>query len=258
MSRIKFEESSHRYTDHNGNDLISVSAFVKKFEPKKDWKKIAEKVAKKEGKATKEILDLWEQKRIKGSEAGTMFHLQRENELLSSESFEFEDQKLSQKPCDFEEGYKYSIPITEIQNGFVYPELMIYSTEHMICGQSDKIIVENGKIHVYDYKTDKSIDFKAFSSQWVKPEKLLNPLSHLDNCNGNIYALKMSTYMYMLWKANKGKFKPGKIILEWCPLERDEDGFPVLYDGKPKSIKHEIIELPYLKKEVEAMLKTLN
>lgn len=257
MANIKFIESSHRYVDHLGNDLISVSAFVKKFEPKKDWTKIAAKVAKKEGVTTKEILDLWEQKRIKGSEAGTIFHSMRESELLNMDVFEFELQKLSKRACNFDDNYKYSIPINEIENGYVYPELMIYSLDHMICGQSDKIIVQNNKIHVYDYKTDKSIDFKAYSSEWVKPEKLLDPLSHLDNCNGNIYALKMSTYMYLLWKANKGKFKPGKIVLEWCPLERDEKGFPILYDGIPKKLKEEQIELPYLKKEVEAMLKTL-
>lgn len=257
MSKIKFLEESHRYIDESGSDLMSVSAFVKKFEPKKDWTKIAAKVAKKEGKTLKEILDLWEMKRVKGSQAGTIFHSLREAELMNMPFFEFENQKLSKKACDFNEGCKSSIPITEIENGIVYPELMIYNTDYMICGQSDKIIIENGKIHVYDYKTDKSIDFKAFSSQWVKPEKLLPPVQHLDVCNGNIYALKMSTYMYLLWKANKGKFKPGKIILEWCPLERDEQGIPILYDGFPRKTKHEIIELPYLKKEVEAMLKTI-
>lgn len=257
MDSIKFIEQSHRYVDSKGNDLISVSAFVKKFEPKKDWTKIAAKVAKKEGKEVKEILNLWELKRIKGSEAGTTFHNIREAELLNMDFFEFESQKLLKKSCEFKEGCKFSIPINNIENGYVYPELMIYNFDHMICGQSDKIIIENGKIHVYDYKTDKSIDFKAFSSQWVKPEKLLAPVNHLENCNGNIYALKMSTYMYLLWKANKGKFKPGKIILEWCPLERDEQGIPILYNGVPKVLKEEIFELPYLKKEVEAMLKAL-
>lgn len=230
---------------------------MKRFEPKKDWKAIAAKTAKKQGVTTKEILDLWEQKRIKGSEAGTIFHAIRESELMALENFDFEDKKLTKRACIQDEEYKFSIPITEIENGVVYPELMIYNTDYMICGQSDKVIVEGGKIHIYDYKTDKSIDFKAFSNEWVKPEKLLPPVDHLDNCNGNIYSLKMSMYMYLLWKANKGKFKPGKIVLEWCPLERDENGFPILYNGVPKQTKKEIIELPYRRKEVEAMLKTI-
>lgn len=255
-SNIRFIESSHRYIDQDDNDLISVSAFMKRFEPKKDWKAIAARVAKKQGVSTKEILALWDEKRQRGSEAGTIFHNLREAELIGDD-FEFNNKKLIKKQCIFADECKYSIPINEIENGVVYPELMIYNTEYMICGQSDKVIVEDDYIHVYDYKTDKEISFKAFSSEWVKPEKLLPPVGHLENCNGNIYSLKMSMYMYLLWKANKGKFKPGKIILEWCPLERDEDGFPILYNGAPRQLKHEIIELPYRKKEVEAMLKTI-
>lgn len=250
---IKFVEHSHRYINEEGKDLISVSSFAKQFEPKKNWKEIASKVAKKQGVPLQDILDLWDMKRDKGSQAGTLFHNEREQELIDNE-FVFNKVALTKQCCQFIDGAKYSIPITNIENNTVYPELMIYNTEHMICGQSDKIIVQDNKIHVYDYKTDKSIDFKAYSSEWVKPEKLLPPVSHLDNCNGNMYALKMSMYMYMLWKANKGRFKPGDIILEWCPLERDEDGIPILRDGKPTAVRKEIIKLPYLRKEVEAML----
>ena len=61
--------------------------------------------------------------------------------------------------------------------------------------------------------------------------------------------------MYMVWKQCKGKYKPGKIILKWCPIERDEDGIPILYDGVPRIIKEEDIELPYMKKEVIKMLQ---
>lgn len=253
-SNIRFIQDSHRYIDHEGNDLISVSSFMKKFEPKKDWNKIAKNVAKKQNVSVQDILDLWEKKRIKGSEAGTIFHNIRENELLNKD-FEFEGCKLVKKECSYNNGCKISIPLTELSDNTVYPELMIYSTEHMICGQSDKVIVKDKKIHIYDYKTDKSIDFKAYSSEWVQPEKLLPPISHLDNCNGNIYCLKMSMYMYLLWRATKGKFKPGNIILEWCPLKRDEDGFPVLENNIPMQLKHELIKLPYRKKEVEDMLK---
>lgn len=253
---IKFVEETHRYVNEDDVDLISVSAFAKKFEPYTNWKEIAAKVAKKQGVSVKEILDLWDMKRVKGSEAGTMFHNEREAELINDD-FVFNGISMNKKCCEFRGGDKYSIPITNIENNTVYPELMIYDLEHMICGQSDKVIVQDNKIHVYDYKTDKSIDFTAFSNAWTKPEKLLPPVQHLDNANGNKYALKMSLYMYMLWKANKGRFKPGDIILEWCPLERDEEGIPILTNGKPTATKREIIKLPYLRKEVEAMLKTL-
>ena len=250
---IKFVEHSHRYLDEDDRDLISVSAFAKKFEPFVDWNKKAANTAKKLGVSVQEIKALWEMKRVKGSQAGTLFHNEREQELIDNE-FVFNQQSLAKKCCEFKDGYKYSIPITNIENNTVYPELMIYNLEHRICGQSDKVIVQDNKIHVYDYKTDKSIDFKGYSDKWTAPLHLLPPVDHLESCNGNMYTLKMSLYMYMLWKANKGRFKPGDIILEWCPLDRDEDGVPILTDGKPHSSRTEVIKLPYLKKEVEAML----
>ena len=65
--------------------------------------------------------------------------------------------------------------------------------------------------------------------------------------------------MYMLWKANKGRFKPGEIVIEHVHLKRDPDDYnvPILEDGKPVILKREEIRLPYRKKEVLAMLKTI-
>lgn len=111
--------------------------------------------------------------------------------------------------------------------------------------------------YIKTHNTDKEIAFKAYSSEWVKPRKLLTPLNNLDDANGNHYAIKMSIYMYMLWKANKGRFKTGDIIIEHVHLKRDEEGIPVLEDGKPVVLKIGKIKLPYYKKEVEAIFKTL-
>src|SRR6185369_2504195 len=98
--------------------------------------------------------------------------------------------------------------------------------------------------------TDKEISFKGFSNEWVKPEKFKKPIDHLEVCNGNEYALKMSLYMYMLWKANKGRFQPGEIVIEHINLKRDpnNDNFPVLENNLPVVLSVEEIRLPYLKK----------
>lgn len=236
-------------------ELTSVSAFVHQFEPDKDWTAIAKKKVKNllkyEGikKTYQEILAEWDDKRDKGASAGTIVHSIKEAEALK---------RLEKvKVPNIHSGYKWSFPITEIENGYTYPELMIYDLEHMICGQSDEVEVMDGCINIYDYKTDKSIDFRGYSNEWKKADRLKAPVDHLDDCNGAIYSLKMSTYMYLLWKANKGRFKPGKIILKWCPIDRDENGYPILYDGIPKILKEEHIEIPYRKKEVIAMLETL-
>ncbi len=264
MSRIKFIEKSHRYLTEDGEDLISVSKFTERFKEKLDWDAIAKKSAAKATKAgtpttKQDILDKWANKRDRSSEVGTLFHSIRETELINEHQPIFYDVICSKKFSTYGDNDKLSIPINELENNTVYPELMIYDIEHMICGQSDKVIVVDNKIHIWDYKTDAEISFKGYSSEWVKPRKLLGPLSHLDDVNGNIYSVKMSLYMYMLWKANKGRFKPGDIIIEHVELERDpeNDNIPVLRDGKPVVLSVKKIPLPYRKKEVMNMLKTI-
>lgn len=264
MSKIKFIESTHRYLTENDKELISVSAFTDKFKEKVDWEAIAKKMAKKltkEGTETshKDILAKWERKRDLSAQIGTLYHNIREQELIDNKKPVFYNTPCITQQCSHDGTDKWSIPINELKNNTVYPELMIYDVEHMICGQSDKVIVTDNKIHIWDYKTDAEIKFKAYSSQWVKPKKMLKPIQHLDDVNGNHYSIKMSLYMYMLWKANNGQFKPGDIIIEHIHLERDpdNDNIPILYEGKPIVKKIEKIVLPYRKTEVEAMLKTL-
>lgn len=264
MANIRFVEKTHRYLTETGEDLISVSKFTERFKEKVDWTKIAKTIATKltkEGTLTsvQDVLSKWEKKRDISATIGTLFHEMSEAELITKGNL-----KCYGKDCQVEVGIqgtedKYSIPINTLKNNTIYPELMIYDTDYMICGQSDKVIVVDGKINIWDYKTDAEISFKGFSNKWVSPKKLLAPLGHLDDCNGNIYSIKMSLYMYLLWKANKGKFKPGEIIIEHKHLKRDpdNDNIPVLENGLPVVLKTENIVLPYRKKEVMTMLKTL-
>lgn len=262
--KVKFIEETHRYIDDQDRELISVSAFTDKFKPKVDWKAVAKKVAAKKTKegeptTTEEVLKKWENKRDQSAKIGTIYHTLREDELVSQINPEFYGVSCGTKQCEFSDGLKYSIPINKLENNTVYPELMIYDFDYMICGQADKVIVANKKINIWDYKTDQEIKFKAFSSKWVDPAKMLPPISHLDDCNANHYSLKMSLYMYMLWKSNRGTLRTGDIIIEHIHLARDpqNDNLPILKDGKPIVLKIEQIKLPYRKKEVEDMLKTL-
>lgn len=264
MPKVKFIEKTHQYLTEDDRELISVSAFTDKFKPKVNWKLVAQKVAAKktregEPTTTEQILAKWERKRDLSAKIGTSFHELREIDLIAQEKPEFYGVPCETEQCEHSGGYKYSIPINILKNNTVYPELMIYDFDYMICGQSDKVIVTGKKINIWDYKTDQEIKFKAFSSKWVEPTKLLGPLSHLDDCNANIYSIKMSMYMYLLWKANKGKLKTGDIVIEHVHLLRnpDNDNLPVLKNNMPVVSHIEQIKLPYRKKEVEAMLATI-
>lgn len=265
MAKIKFLENTHQYLTEDGKELISVSKFTDQFKEKIDWATIAGRVATKETKAgnpttKQQILDKWEHKRVTSANIGTIYHSIREKEILSEDSPIFYNVPCEKKQCIFEGNDKYSIPINELQNNTIYTELMIYDLDYMICGQSDKVIVTNNTINVWDYKTDAEIKFQAYSSQWVDPRKMLPPLTHLDDANGIHYSIKMSLYMYMLWKANKGRFRPGELVIEHISLKRDkETGIPILSENQTPIVeKIDIIKLPYRKKEVMDMLKTIN
>jgi hypothetical protein len=263
MAEVTFIEEGHQYLSDKG-ELVSVSKFTERFKEKQNWDEIAKKAAAKltrNGTPTtvQQLQAKWAHKRDQSAAVGTLFHSIMEEELINTSEPVFYN-----RPCKKEfgcsyEGAKNSIPIHELQNDTVYPELMIYDMDYMICGQSDKVIVVDNKIHIWDYKTDLEILFKGFSNEWTSARKLVAPLDHLDECNGNLYSIKMSLYMYLLWKANKGAFKPGDIIIEHIHLKRDplNDNIPVLEDGRPVVLKKEMITLPYRKREVIEMLKTL-
>lgn len=264
MAKIKFIQENHTYHSENG-ELISVSAFTEKFKEKTNWDEIAKKYAisqtKQGNPMTKaQVLKKWANKRDKAAQIGSLYHGIRESEIMNMDQPEFYGKKCKKKVGTYHHGHKESFPLTEIENDTVYPELMIYDTDYMICGQSDKVIVTNNQIHIWDYKTDAEISFKGFSNQWKKAKRMLPPLDHLEECNGNIYSIKMSLYMYLLWKANGGRFKPGDIMIEHIHLKRDpnNDNLPVLDShGVPIVLKIEYIQLPYRKREVISMLKTL-
>lgn len=262
LSKIKFIEKTHQYFTEEGKELISVSKFVEKFKPHIDWVKKAAGVAareRKEGKksSTKSVLSRWKDKAQVSAGVGTLYHSIKEQELIQNSGTIFYNVPCATKHSPHVLGTKLSIPINLLSNGEVYTEIMIYDLEYMVCGQADKVIVADNRINIWDYKTDKEIPFHGFSNKWVAPAKMLDPVSHLDDCKGNLYSLKMSLYMYMLWKANKGKFLPGDLILEHVHLKRDEAGMPILENGKPVVLKTEEIRVPYRKKEVQDMLKTL-
>lgn len=252
--KVFFEDKEHRYYNEDRIPYISVSGLAKKLEVKKDWDAIKKKYAKKKGLTVAEVQADWDRKKDLGTQAGTAYHFTREQQLLSGEVI-YQDIACEKRPCSLRDGIKESQDIKKLQDNTVYPELIIYDHEYRIAGQSDKVFVVNGEISVEDYKTDKAIERKAFSSEWTEPEKLIGPCCHLENCNYNMYSLKMSMYMYMLWKQNK-HLKVGKLILEHVQLQRDEDGIPILDEnGQPIVLKIERMEVPYRRREVKEIFE---
>jgi hypothetical protein len=142
----------------------------------------------------------------------------------------------------------------------IYPEHMVYLKSVGICGQADRVEVLQDTIDLFDYKTNKEIKTKGFTSWDGVTKKMLGPCSHLDDCNLNHYALQLSVYMYIMLKHNHG-LKPGKMEIHHITFEvesEDKYGYPIVaVDHQGNPIVKEVVpyELPYLKKEVQNMIK---
>ncbi len=248
---VRFQEEEHGYYNKDDERYISVSQLEELLQKEIDWEVIRKKKAKKLGITDKELKTKWDNAAKLGKSAGTALHKRREQELLNTDDLTINNVRCNIKPCSHNNGIKYSLIEDKLENNTVYPEALIFDHSLKVAGQSDIVEVVNNTIFVKDYKTDKKIDRKAFSNDWVPAEKLLPPVAHLDKCEFNVYSLKMSMYMYLLWKKNK-HLKIGKLILIWEQLNRDEEGIPILDEnGEPIVIKKEIIEVPYLRKEVK-------
>jgi hypothetical protein len=263
---VKFYADDHKYIsidERDPIDWISVTRLIHFFKEPFDTVKMADACSK--GKNPKynkmkpeDIIALWASENKRAVNLGSWYHDQREKDLLACNTITREGREL-QIVNPLMDGMVKLAPDQQLVEG-IYPEHLVYLKSVGICGQADRIEIVNDRIDVYDYKTNKEIKMESFVGKNGKSKKLLGPLSHLDECNYNEYALQLSTYMYIIQKHNFN-LNPGKIQLDHVEFEidhLDKNGYPgVSHDTKGDPMVKKVIpyELPYMKKEVIAMFK---
>lgn len=266
---IIFNSENHSYKSINIEDDInwtSVTTLIGKFKNPFDSEKVAKKVSKRKnskwyGLSPKKIQEIWANESLRAMSLGTYYHNQREQDICSLNSIEREGTIIPIfKPKEDKEGIKIA-PNQKLDPG-LYPEHMVYLKSSGICGQADLIEVVNNKVNVIDYKTNKEIKTESFKNWEGKSERMKLPLSHLDDCNFNHYALQLSIYMYIILKHNP-KLKPGKIFIHHIKFEqegKDEYGYPIIkYNDQGDPLIKEVIQIPvnYLKDEVISIVHWL-
>lgn len=141
--------------------------------------------APKLGMTVEEVLAMWKQNAIDACVFGTKTHLIMENYIIGKE-----------RNDEYNNLYDSFNEIVE--NDFkcakaILSEHLLYSDEYKIAGTADLIIEHNdSEFSVGDFKTNKKIDF---CNNWG--ERMLNPISHLSDCNYNLYSLQLSLYAYL-------------------------------------------------------------
>jgi hypothetical protein len=262
---IKFKSKEHSYESTDGSDIkwLSVTSFVGLFKEPFDKDAIATKASKNTrskwyGLSSDKIKALWQKETDRAIMLGSWYHDEREKELLMCNTIERNGVELPIVNIIENDGVKLS-PDQKLTTG-IYPEHMVYLKSAGLCGQADRVEVLFDQIDLYDYKTNKEIKLESFKNWEGTSKKMLGPLSHLDDCNFNHYALQLSTYMYIMLKHNHN-LKPGKMELHHIVFEVedvDEYGYPVTavdQEGNPIVKKVIPYPVPYLKKEVREMIK---
>jgi ATP-dependent exoDNAse (exonuclease V) beta subunit len=124
----------------------------------------------------------------------------------------------------------------------VYPELLLSRISEdgklRLAGQADLIIVDGLDVYVLDYKTNRSIDMKAYYDRRNKKHSTLKyPLNNIQDSNFWHYTLQLSTYAWMIQKISP-EFNIKLLML----IHHDHEGNVNTY------------ECEYRKNDVERML----
>jgi ATP-dependent exoDNAse (exonuclease V) beta subunit len=268
MSIITFTSQDHSYKSVDKQEdikWVSVTSFIGNFKQPFDADKIALKTSKSKkskwyGMTPEEIKLAWANEALRATTLGTWYHNCRESDICSLQTMERHGSTVPVfKPIE-NNGIKLS-PNQKLTDG-VYPEHMVYLKSAGLCGQSDLVEVINGEVHITDYKTNKEIKTEGFTNWEGITTKMNSPVSHLDDCNVNHYALQLSLYLYIILKHNP-KLKPGILTIHHIVFEevgKDKFGNPITaLDTNGDPIVKDIIQydLPYLKAEVISLLHWL-
>lgn len=251
FKHIVYIDKDHSYEIRGKKVKYSVTKLLGKYKKPFDSDKFSKSVAEKDGVDQKTVLEKWEFTRDYANHKGTEFHLFVENYLErrkitidraaitrffeSRKDFYFADSvdlyykefaKLVSNFLKFYEWYKKD-------HVLIKSEFVIGDERSGIAGTLDNLSLDTTThdLVIFDYKTNKKIE-----KENKYGEKLLGHLSHLDNCELNIYALQLWLYKLIIEKNTAYSIKSCNIF--W-------------FLGK----EYEKIEIPNLKDEAEMILQ---
>ena len=221
---IYFDEASHTYTNTKTKEkYVSVTTLLGKYKTPFDADLHATRVANKNGVPKEMVLEMWQQETKVATDRGTKIHKLMENYINS---------------CDKNDEYyylyeSYDSVVSESIDKFkgVNSELLLHNNEFKIAGTSDLIYDQGDYFTISDFKTNKKFKYSSDFNDYFKA-----PISHLQYCEHNVYALQMSLYAKLYEEMTNKKCK--KIVVFYLKDDKWID-----------------IHCNYLKLEVEAILK---
>lgn len=207
---IVFNEEKHTYTNSNTEEqYISVTTLLGKYKTPFDKDKHSLRVAEREGVTQEMVLEMWQKENKKATDRGTKIHKLMENYVSFGEKTEDYDWLYK----SYDKVASYSVDKFKK----IYSENLLHNDEFKIAGTADLIYDHGDYFTIGDFKTNKKFNYSSDFNEHFK-----DPVSHLQYCEHNNYALQMSMYAYMYEQTSGKKCK--KIVVlylkedKWLPI----------------------------------------
>lgn len=237
---FKFYEDGHYYTYKDKSISIGATGLIEQYTQDFDSQAVAERVAEKQGKSVQEVLAEWEYKNkfacAKGSQchyfAQTLWNKEPFDMMKigfdGSVEYDVATELIETQAINFHNDYKNRLE-------HLADEFVIGSEEYDIASAIDHLFINKltGGLVLVDYKTNSDIHK---NEKYAKQMKV--PLSHLKDFTLNHYYIQLSIYKYLVEKYTNLQI---------------EEMFIVYFSENIDN--YEIIEIPYLKDEVEDILE---
>ena len=235
-SKVWLEPEEHVYIHKDTNvKYKSVTTVLSMLEPDFPAEEVALRISqqpddkrnpKYSGMTQQDILVEWKRINDEANEYGTEVHEILERYLLADKVYIPKSEYESEIITKFQK-------IDPMTKGDIYPETILFSEKHNLAGTADIIEDCGDYFNVWDFKTNKKIDYVSNYGHWLNA-----PLTYLSDCQYNIYSLQMSIYAYM-FQMETGK-KVGRMALFYLNPEKDYE--------------FEIIPVPYMGLEAKRVL----
>lgn len=238
------------YTDYNhtykcrGEYLTSCTTFVSRLKKPFNKDYWSYRKAMERGITQEDILREWDIAREVGTSRGTLVHNYLEHYMQNKiMPYDYDMEVLEMLSEDQYKAYMDSIPLLinqahsfKAENSHLIPlanEFVVGDSELGIAGQFDLLLFneKENEFQIWDFKTD-----KKFETESKYKAKFLKPLTHLQECEYNKYALQTSIYKYIIEKNTE--YTLGTSHAVWF---------------NHNNPTYKIISLPYFKDELDGL-----
>ena len=241
---FNFFEKDHHYEFKGKRVGISVTSLISQYENEFDKYNIAGMVATRDKKDITQVLKEWQYKADFACRKGSTCH-------------EFAQSRWSKEPYEldkFDESEEYLDAVLRIQKQAVnfyedYKDVFVHIADELILGSEEFDIASavdhlfynklTGGLVLVDYKTNsilKGYNDDGKNTKYAKKMKV--PLNHIKDITLNHYYLQLSIYKYLIEKYTS--LKVDEMFIVYFTENNDN---------------YEIIEIPYLEKEVKQILE---